>query len=382
MGSKMIPAVALRDGYLAYREEIDEAIRRVLNSGFYILGPEVTDFESAFAAWCRVDHCIGVGNGTDAITLALRSLAIGSGDAVLTVSHTAVATVAAIELAGATPILVDINAGSYTIDPEKLEATIRSFSLSGTAGRLKAVIAVHLYGLPCDMGSIREICHRYGLYLIEDCAQAHGAALNGQRVGSLGDAACFSFYPTKNLGAFGDGGAVLTSNPEVAKRCRALREYGWQRRYESDLAGMNSRLDEIHAAMLAVRLKHLDREIEIRRAVARRYNSGLEHLVNTPRCGRHMEHAYHLYVIRTNERDGLNEYLRGRGINSAIHYPFAVHQQPAYLSRLHLGIGGMAVTETVVQEILSLPIHPFMSSSDVDVVISAIADWSAGRGAG
>ena len=374
MALKAIQSVALKHGYLAYRDEVDAAIRRVLESGFYILGREVLAFEEAFAEWCQVQSCVGVGNGTDAISLALRSLQVGPGDVVFTVSHTAVATVAGIELAGARPVLIDVAPESLTIDPEKLESTIRA--LPRDAGRPRAVVAVHLYGHACDLGALRDICDRHELFLIEDCAQAHGGSWNGKRLGSWGDVACFSFYPTKNLGAFGDGGAVLTSNAEVAARCRALREYGWSRRYDSELAGMNSRLDELQAAILSVRLAHLEEEIAARRAVALKYDLGLSGYVLTPVCLPGNTHAYHLYVIRSPWRDALHSYLHARGIQTAIHYPLAVHQQAAYSARLPIGYGGMVETERAVKEVLSLPMHPFLSNADATTVISCISDWA------
>lgn len=372
MSHAPVAMVDLRRGYLAYRDEIDAAVRRVLDSGWYILGREVSAFEDAFAKWCGVGHAVGVANGTDAITVALRALGIGRGDAVFTVSHTAVATVAAIELAGATPVLIDVEPDTYTIDPIRLEEAVVHYAASSKAGTPKAVIAVHLYGQACDLGALKAICDRLGLRLIEDCAQAHGTTLSGRRAGSFGDIAAFSFYPTKNLGAFGDGGAVVTNDAALAEQCRAVRQYGWFRNYYSDVAGQNSRLDELHAAILSVRLGHLDREIATRQKIARRYNEGLRG-VAVPKVRPNSEHSYHLYVVRVAARDALMAALKAQGIGSAIHYPLPVHLQKAYERRLPVAPGGLAITERLCNEVLSLPMHPFLSEQDVDRVIDAVS---------
>ena len=371
MSDAPVAMVELRHGYLAYRDEIDAAVRRVLESGWYILGREVGAFEDGFAKWCGVGHAVGVGNGTDAVTVALRALEIGQGDAVFTVSHTAVATVAAIELAGATPVLVDVDPDTYTIDPGKLEEAVIHYAASGKAGTPKAVIAVHLYGQICDVGALKAICDRFGLRFVEDCAQAHGTTLDGRRAGSFGDIATFSFYPTKNLGAFGDAGAIVTNDASLAEQCRALRQYGWFRHYHSDIAGQNSRLDELHAAILSVRLGHLGQEIATRHKVARRYDEGLRG-VAVPQVRPNSEHSYHLYVVRAAARDALIGALKAQGIGSAIHYPLPVHLQKAYERRLAVAPGGLAVTERLCKEILSLPMHPFLSEQDVDRVIDAV----------
>lgn len=365
-----LPVVAPIAAYRAYQDELDAAMKRVLSSGWYILGPEVAAFEKAFAAYCGIGHAIGVANGTDAIVLALRTLGIGAGDIVLTVAHTAVATVAAIELAGATPVLVDIEPNFFTIDPQKLEDTIAE--LREQHLRPRAVIAVHIYGQPCDLAALRDVCARHEMILIEDCAQAHGATVNGRHVGQGAAASCFSFYPTKNLGAFGDGGAVAFEDDELAARCRALREYGWRDRYLSDLQGMNSRLDELQAALLSVRLAHLDDEIARRRQAAQRYDGRLEGAVLTPPVRPGCEHAYHLYVVRTARRDALRQALEQDGIGTGIHYPMPVHQQRAYAGRVRVGAGGMEVTEGSAKEILSLPMHGFLEDQDIDRVAAAV----------
>jgi dTDP-4-amino-4,6-dideoxygalactose transaminase len=369
--------VALREAYMSQRDDIDAAVQRVLESGWYILGKETEAFERAFAAWCGVNHAVGVGNGTDALVIALKSLGIGAGDAVFTVSHTAVATVAAIEMAGATPVLVDIDPASYTIDPTKLEDAVRNFAASGKAGRARAVIAVHLYGHPCDLAAIRGICKRFDLFLIEDCAQAHGARWHGERVGRFSDMACFSFYPTKNLGAFGDGGAVVTNDGRLAGLASAYRQYGWRERYLSDLAGMNTRLDEMQAAMLAVRLQRLDQEIAARRDIAACYDAALKEVINTPEVRQDATHAYHLYVVRHALRDRLASSLKAAGIGSGVHYPVPVHLQKAYVGRMTLAPSGLEETERAAREVLSLPMHPFLNQEDVARVVAGVTGWAA-----
>jgi dTDP-4-amino-4,6-dideoxygalactose transaminase len=365
---KNVPLVSLVEGYNAYAGEIDAALQRVMKSGWYILGKEVSSFEEEFARWCGVEHCIGVGNGTDAIVVALRALGVGTGDAVFTVSHTAVATVAAIEMAGAIPVLVDIDEQSFTLDPVKLELAIQQHA----GAKPKAVIAVHLYGQACDLDAIGAVCRRYGLALIEDCAQAHGTRYKDRLVGSFGDMATFSFYPTKNLGAFGDGGAVVTGDDGLARSARALRQYGWHERYLSDVAGMNSRLDELHAAVLRVRLAHLDEEIAARRRIAAAYDAGLAGKVTTPWVRPLTSHAYHLYVIRVpGSRDGFASALKRQGVDTGLHYPQAVHQQKAYAGRIATA-GELTVTERIYRDILSLPMFAFLSDADVAKVTAAV----------
>lgn len=371
MTREPISMVDLRSGYLAQQAEIDIAVRRVLDSGWYILGKECESFERDFARWCGVNHVVGVGNGTDAIVVALKALGVGDDDAVFTVSHTAVATVSAVEMTGATPVLVDIDPATYTIDPARLEEAI----VSCTVGKPRAVIAVHLYGQPCDIPAISTICRRHGLLLIEDCAQAHGALLNGVRVGGLGDIACYSFYPTKNLGAFGDGGAVATNDKAIADRARAIRQYGWKERYLSDVKGMNTRLDEIQAAILAVRLIRLDKEIAHRRTIAARYDAALTDLIETPKVRDGASHAYHLYVLRHPRRDELATALKAANIGTGIHYPVPVHLQKAYAGRIAMGPSGLSETERAGLEVLSLPMHPFLNEADADRVIAGVRAW-------
>ena len=371
-----IPAADPRQSYLAHREGIDEAIRRVLESGWYILGKEVTAFEEEFAQYLGARHSIGVGSGTEALHLALRVLGVGPGDAVVTVSNTAVATVSAIELAGATPVLVDVDPATFTLDPERLERAIAAHK----GGALKAVIPVHLYGHPADMQAITVIARRHGLSIIEDCAQSHGATLGGQRAGTFGDLAAFSFYPTKNLGALGDGGALVTQDARLAERARELRQYGWRERYISDLAGMNTRLDEIQAAILRVKLRSLDAENQRRRELAALYDQALDGSgITVPRAGCDIQHAYHQYTIRTKHRDGLREFLSTQRVGTAILYPVPIHQQPAYRDRSVLGDGGLARTEELNREILSLPIYPELHDDDVRRIADLAAHWSRER---
>ncbi|MCE9610780.1 MAG: DegT/DnrJ/EryC1/StrS family aminotransferase [Chthoniobacter sp.] len=359
--------------YLAHREGIDAAIRRVLDSGWYILGQEVTAFEREFAEFLGAAHAVGVANGTDAIELALRALGVGAGDTVLTVSHTAVATVAAIERTGAEALLVDIAPESFTLDPARLEAAIR-----GSVGRrLKAVVVVHLYGHPADLPAIFATAKAHGLRVIEDCAQAHGAMLDGRKAGTWGDLAAFSFYPTKNLSALGDGGAVVTSAPALAARVSELRQYGWRERYISAAPGVNSRLDELQAAILRVKLRALSTENARRRELAQLYSTGLAATpLRLPRVRDNAEHVFHQYVVRTDRRDTLLQHLQGRGIPAAIHYPQPVHLQPAYAGRTAVGAGGLVETERACREILSLPMHPQLSDEAIARVVEAILQWT------
>lgn len=353
-----------RAQYLTHQTEIDAVILRVLSKGRYILGEEVGAFEDEFASYIGVAHGIGVGSGTEALHLALVACGIGPGDEVITVAHTAVATVAAIELAGAIPVLVDIEPAFYTLDPSKLAAAITPST--------KAIIPVHLYGHPADLDPILGIARQYRLRVIEDCAQAHGAMYRGRRVGSYGDLACFSFYPTKNLGALGDGGMIVTDQPELAHRVRLLREYGWTDRFVSQIPGVNSRLDEVQAAILRVKLRHLDRGNAARSGIAAIYNAGLSNCqLVLPRVREGSTHVYHLYVVRAPRRDDLQQYLRDRDVSAPVHYPVPVHRQPAYQGRLG-GSESLPETERAAAEVLSLPMYPELSESEVQHMIGAI----------
>lgn len=366
-----IPAANPLADYFARKQAIDLAIQRVLSGGQYILGPEVIAFQEEFAAFLGVRRVIGVGSGTDALHLALRACGVEAGDAVVTVSHTAVATVAAIELVGAIPILVDIDPQTYTLSPERLEEAIRQHP----ALRIKAVIPVHLYGHPADMSAIMPVAKAHGLKVIEDCAQSHGAAVEGRKTGTWGHLAAFSFYPTKNLGALGDGGAVATDDPDLAERVTLLREYGWRQRYISDVPGCNSRLDELQAAILRVKLPFLEQDNGRRQEIAQRYDTMLAaEQIGVPFRRTEATHVYHQYVIRTLRRDRLREYLGARSISTLIHYPVPIHQQPAYRGRIVVG-KDLTETERASREILSLPMHPYLSHEQVRTVGNVIRSW-------
>ena len=347
------------------------AAQRVLASGWYILGPELEAFEADFAAYHQVGYAVGVASGTDAVELALRALGIGPGDEVITVSHTAVATVCAIERAGATPVLVDVDDATYTMDPAAAAAALTS--------RTRALVPVHLYGHPADMTALAELAARHGLGLVEDCAQAHGARWQGRLAGTMGHLAAFSFYPTKNLGAYGDAGAVITNDVQLADRLRSLRNYGQRERYHHLEAGQNSRLDELQAAFLRVKLEYLDDHNAVRRRLAGEYSGSLTSVV-TPVSRHEAEHAFHLYVVRHPRRDELREALAARGIQTLIHYPIPIHLQPAY-SHLDCPPGSLPVTERIVREILSLPLFVGLDSSAVAWVASSIgaevSSWEA-----
>lgn len=376
MTDSPIPQTDPKAAYLAQRREIDAALARVLQGGRYILGDEVAGFERAFAGYIGARHALGVANGTDALVLALRALAIGAADFVVTVPHTAVATVAAIELAGAKPLLIDIDPATYTMDVAELARV-----LAAPPGRIAAIIPVHLYGQAADLDAIVPLARRHGVPVLEDCAQCHGAALAGRRLGSIGDIAAFSFYPTKNLGALGDGGAVVTSDDALAERIRALREYGWRERYVSDIAGMNSRLDELQAAILAVKLAALDADNARRGAIADAYDAGLADLpLERPMRRRGASHAFHQYVVRSPQRDRLREALAQRGIGSNIHYPVPVHLQPAYRGRVGMGPSGLRESERAAREVLSLPIYPQLADAAVMRVVAALREAARERG--
>jgi len=312
---------------------------------------------------------VGCGNGTDAIALALRGLGIGPGCTVVTVSHTAVATVAAIEMTGAIPLLIDIDPVHYTMDPDALQAALDNPPPGMPP--VRAVIPVHLYGQPADLDRIVPLCRRHGIALIEDCAQAHGARLHGQRVGTFGDAATFSFYPTKNLGALGDGGAVALADPAVATRVAALRQYGWYKHYISDEVGVNSRLDEVQAAILRVKLCHLDRQNARRRTIAAAYTAAAPAGFAVPAQRDGAEHVFHLYVLRSARRDAVQADLRGLGVATGIHYPVPVHLQPAYQGRIRL-LDGCRQTEAAAREVLSLPLYPELTDEQVQAVCGAL----------
>jgi len=363
----MIPQSNPLAGYLAHKNDIDAAIARVLHSGWYILGKEVKTFEQEFAAWLGVCHAVAVANGTDAIELALKAAGVREGDRVATVSHTAVATVAAIRRCGAIPLFVDIESDFFCMDPASLEQ-----ALSITPD-VKAVVVVHLYGQMADMPSILEITGKYDLIVIEDCAQAHGATLNGRKAGTWGDFGCFSFYPTKNLPALGDGGAVVTNDIGMADGLCALRQYGWDENRISNFDGVNSRLDEVQAAVLRIRLQGLDKDNEKRRSIAAVYYSGLERLrsATMPEVRAGCEHVYHQFVISCHERDCMMEKLAQEGVRCGVHYSYPAHAHPAYSEPRFVTVS-LEHTEEAVASILSLPMFPELGNKDASQVVEAI----------
>jgi len=363
MNTNLIPQAQPLAQYLAYREEIDAAVHRVLSAGRYILGQEVRAFENEFAAYCGTRYAAGVASGTDALVLALRSCGIGPGDEVITTPHTAVATVAAIELAGAEPVLCDIELDTFLINPCEIERMI--------SPRTRAIIPVHLFGLPADLQPILDLAERHNIRVIEDCAQAHGALYRGKRVGSWASMGCFSFYPTKNLGAIGDGGMIVTDDDDLLARIQMLREYGWKRRFISETAGTNSRLDELQAAILRVKLRHLDSDNEKRRSIAARYTDALAGHVSVPASRTDRAGVFHLYVVRTENRADLQQHLEAQGIGTAVHYPVPVHLQPAYRGRLG-DKGSFPVAERAAEQVLSLPLYPQLEVSQIERVIDVI----------
>jgi dTDP-4-amino-4,6-dideoxygalactose transaminase len=359
-------------GYRALQAEIDTAVARTLGSGWYILGAEGRTFETEFAAWLGAAHAVGCGNGTDALALALRALDIGPGCTVVTVSQTAVATVAAIEMVGATPLLIDIEPKYYTMRPDELAAVLDT--PPPALPPIRAAIPVHLYGQAADLAPIMAACAKHGVAVIEDCSQAHGATLNGQKLGTFTEVAAFSLYPTKNLGALGDGGVLATSDPARAARLAALRQYGWRTHYISDEAGVNSRLDELQATILRVKLRHLDAQNARRQKIAEAYDVALAGSdVRPPARRSGASHVYHQYVVRVPKRASVQARLRSLGIGTGIHYPMPVHLQPAYRRRLALGPSACTASERASTEVLSLPMFPELTNEQVERVCAALA---------
>jgi dTDP-4-amino-4,6-dideoxygalactose transaminase len=366
--SNEVPFLDLRATYLELRDELDEAYQRVMNSGWYILGEEVTGFEKEFAEYCGTRHCVGVGNGLEALQLILRSYEIGSGDEVIVPANTYVATWLAVSNTGATVVPVEPNPTTYNLDPNLVEAAITS--------KTRAILPVHLYGQPAEMDPINDIARRHGLKVVEDAAQSHGARYRARRAGALGDAAGWSFYPTKNLGAYGDGGAVTTDDDELADRVRLLRNYGSKTKYYNDEKGINSRLDELQSALLRVRLKRLDDWNGRRARIARKYLAELgETELMLPGVCEGADPAWHLFVVRTNRRDELQTYLKSKGVNTLVHYPVPAHLQKAYLD-LAFPVGSLPVTEAIHREALSLPIGPHLSEGDTSRVIEAVKQFN------
>ncbi|MDO9501159.1 DegT/DnrJ/EryC1/StrS aminotransferase family protein [Falsiroseomonas sp.] len=351
-------------GYRAHKAEIDAAALRALGSGWYILGQEGAAFEKEFAAWQGAARAVGCANGTDALMLTLRGMGIGAGCTVVTVSHTAVATVAAIEMVGATPLLIDIDPDTFTMDADELVAVLNDPPPG--LPPIRAIIPVHLYGQSCDLDPMLAACREHGVMVIEDCSQAHGATLGGRKVGTMGDAACFSLYPTKNLGALGDGGVMSTDDAALADRIGAIRQYGWKERYISDSIGVNSRLDEIQAAILRVRLPYLDAANARRAEIAAAYDAALaDGPYAAPIRRADAGHVYHQYVLRVPNRTALMARLRAEGVATAIHYPAPVHLQPAYRGRTPMGPAGCAETARAAGEVMSLPMFPELTEAQV-----------------
>lgn len=360
----MIPFLDLKAPHIELREEIQAAIGTVLNSGWYILGPEVEAFEEAFASYCGAQHCIGVGSGLDALHLALRAMGVGEGDEVIVPSNTYIATWLAVSQCGATPVPVEPEGRTFNLDPAQIEAAITC--------KTRVILPVHLYGQPADMDPILAIARRYHLRVLEDGAQAHGARYKGQRIGAHGDAVAWSFYPGKNLGALGDGGAVTTSDPEIADRLRMLRNYGSRVKYVNDAKGYNSRLDPIQAAVLQVKLKHLDRWNERRIEVASQYLDGLaETGLELPHVPEWAQPVWHLFVIRHPRRDYLQEVLATAGIGTLIHYPLPPHKQQAY-SEMRFADDAFPVASRMAAEVLSLPMGPHLDSGSVRAVVERL----------
>jgi dTDP-4-amino-4,6-dideoxygalactose transaminase len=363
--AQTVPFFTLTRQYASIKKDMDDAIHDVLERGIFILGENVAEFEMDFSKYVGAKHGVGCGNGTDAIRLALMAAGVGPGDEVIAPSFTATPTVLSVSSLGARPVFVDVDPDSYCIDPDLIENKVGK--------KTKAIIPVHLYGQPADMDPIMDIAGKHDIKVIEDCAQAHGAKYKGKMVGSIGDIACFSFYPTKNLGAYGDGGMVTTSDDALAEKVRLLGNMGQKGSvYHSLIVGFNSRLDELQAAILGVKLRHLDSWVDQRRMNAKIYDSLLSGAVVTPAEMGYARHSYHLYVIRTKDRDGLVEHLGKAGIGCKIHYPLNVHLQQAYSG---IGCGSMPISEQYQSQILSLPMFPELAKDEIKQVSEAIAGF-------
>jgi dTDP-4-amino-4,6-dideoxygalactose transaminase len=364
-----VPYLDLKAQYRSIKPEIDAAIARVLDSCQFVLGPEVAAFEQEFAPYCGAAECIALNSGTSALHLALLAAGVGAGDEVITVPFTFAASVAAVLYVGAKPVLVDIDPSSFTMDPAAIEAAITP--------RTKAILPVHLYGHPADMDPIMEIARSHRVIVIEDAAQAHGAKYKGRPVGSIGDLACFSFYPGKNLGAYGEGGAVTTNNPQFARTVRLLRDWGQDRKYHHVLRGYNFRMEAFQGAILGVKLRHLEQWTEARRAIARKYDELLAHSgLQTPQEMPWARHVYHVYTVLSGERDALQAAFAAEGIQSATHYPVPVHMQPAY-SDLGYAPGDFPNSERAALQVLSLPLYPELPTEAVEKVATCLTQAAA-----
>lgn len=361
--NRLITCANPKAQFLAHKDEINNAVNDVLNSSTYILGKNVELFESEFSDYIGSKYSVGVANGTDALELALIALNIGKGDEVISVSHTAIATISAITSSGATPVMVDIEDKYYTIDPKKIKIAISK--------KTKALIVVHLYGQSANIEELSEICKHFNIHLIEDVSQAHGAEYRGKKLGTFGEIGCFSCYPTKNLGAIGDGGIAVTNKKFLFEKIKNMRQYGWKQRNISQYHGRNSRLDEIQAAILRVKLKYLDKDNNERIEIAKIYNNSLPEVIVRPSLRKFSKHVYHLYAIKFEERNKLLNYLEKKNIYPGIHYPIPIHMQNAYkyIQRIP---EKLSVTESTAKTTLSLPLYPGLSHKDVKRVVDEI----------
>lgn len=361
----MIDFLDLRAVNARYQDEIDAAAQRVLHSGRYILGEELASFEREFAAYIGVDHAVGVANGTDALALTVNALGFAAGDEIIVPGNTYIASVFAVTLNGCTPVLAEPDARTYNIDPRRIEEKITA--------KTKAIMAVHLYGLPAPMDEVCRIAETHGLKVIEDASHAHGAAFHGRMAGGLSDAAGFSLYPTKNLGALGDGGIITTDDGQLAGKLRALRNYGSEKRFEYTYPGRNTRLDELQAAMLRVKLAHLEEENQRRREIAQFYLYAIKNpSVVLPVVPEGSTHSWHQFVVRCENRNGLREYLEKNGVRTDVHYPVPPHRQPALES---LKTASLPVTEKIADEVLSLPINPVLTDGQAREIADRINEW-------
>ena len=361
----MINFIDLKREYLDLKKQIEEAVERVLKRGNFILGEEVEALENEFANYIKVPYAVGVNSGSDALFLGIKALGIADGDEVLVPSHTFISSVDAIVRNGAKPVFVDINKNTYCINFEETESKITP--------KTRAVLVVHLYGRPVEMKKVLEIARKHNLFVIEDACQAHGAVYRGMMVGAIGDVGCFSFYPTKNLGAYGDGGMIITNNKDLFERIRALRNYGSTKKYFFNLKGINSRLDELQAAILRVKLKYLDIWNERRREIAKIYDDRIKNIEIVLPAGTSsdIKHVYHLYVIRHKDRDSLQRYLLEKNIQTLIHYPIPVHLQNSYRCESY----DLPVTETCTKEILSLPLYPYLKNEEINYIVEVINSY-------